>query len=253
HARQRPQVHGHPAQPAVVAVGGDGTIHEAANGLLRAADGVATAPLGIVPAGSGNDFARLACATADPAEAVRRIVAGAPRSVDAGRVDGSYFTNGVGIGLDARVAIEANRHRRLRGMAMYLWALARVLPRFRPPRLRVSLDGAEAEERPLTMVTVANGRHQGGGFPICPEARIDDGRLDVFTAGALGPLGILRFLPRVMRGTHTGLPVAAFHTAKRVRITSPDPLPVHADGEILAEGAHELEIEVLPGRLTLLG
>ncbi|HEX2093037.1 MAG TPA: diacylglycerol kinase family protein, partial [Longimicrobiaceae bacterium] len=114
--------------PAVVAAGGDGTVHEVANGLLRAAGDAPTLPLGIVPVGSGNDFAKLVGAPTDPAAAMRRILAAEPRRVDAGRVGDRYFINGVGI--------EAARVRRLRGTAIYLWALARVLPGFRPPQIR---------------------------------------------------------------------------------------------------------------------
>jgi diacylglycerol kinase (ATP) len=238
---------------AVVAAGGDGTVHEVANGLLREAGGAATLPLGIVPVGSGNDFAKLVGAPADAAAATRRLLAAEPRRVDAGRVGDRFFTNGVGIGLDARVGIEAAKVRRLRGLAIYLWALARVLPGFRPPRMRVELDGAVVADGPLTLVTAANGGCHGGGFWICPGARIDDGELDVAVADGMGALGILDLLPRVMRGTHVGRPGVRMLRGRRLRVTSPDPLPVHADGEILAEDAHELDVEILPGRLTVLG
>lgn len=244
--------------PAVVAMGGDGTVHEVANGLLRAAaEGAAMPALGIVPVGSGNDFALLAGIARDPAEAARRIVSGAERRVDAGRVDAGrvgdrWFTNGVGVGLDARVAVEANRNRRLRGMGIYLWALARVLRTFRPPVMRVEIDG-EVIERPLTLATVGNGGRHGGGFWICPAARIDDGMLDVCVCDGLGTLRILRFLPKVLRGTHVGESCVHMRTARHVRITSDTPLPVHADGEILSEAARELEIEIAPGCLRLLG
>ncbi|HVG44523.1 MAG TPA: diacylglycerol kinase family protein [Longimicrobium sp.] len=239
--------------PAVVAVGGDGTVHEVANGLLRAADGVAPAALGIVPVGSGNDFALLAGLPRDAAGAARAIVSGAERRVDVGRVGDRWFTNGVGVGLDARVAVEANRNRRLRGMGIYLWALARVLRSFRPPVVRVEIDGGEVMERPMTLATVGNGARHGGGFWICPAARIDDGLLDVCICDGLGTLQILRFLPKTLRGTHVGVSCVHMRTARRVRISSDTPLPVHADGEILFEDARELEIEIAPGRLRLLG
>ena len=245
--------------PAVLALGGDGTVHEVANGLLRAgADGAPPVPLGIIPVGSGNDFAELAGVPKDPAAAARRALSAAPRAVDVGRlrVGGlaeRWFTNGVGIGLDASVAVEANRNRRLRGIGIYLWALARVLVRFRPPRMRVWIDGEEPLERPLTLVTIANGGRHGGGFWICPAAKIDDGVLDVCVCDALGRAGILGFLPRVMRGTHVGAACVAMHRVHRIRISSPDPLPVHADGEIIAEDAREVEAEIVPGGLRVLG
>lgn len=243
--------------PAVVSLGGDGTVHEVANGLLRAAEpGAAAVPLGIIPVGSGNDFATLAGVPRDPDAAARRVLSGVTRAVDVGRlaVDGGaprFFTNGVGVGLDARVAIEANRHRRGKGIAIYLWALLRVLRHFPPPRLAVSLDGGPASDRLRTMVTVANGARHGGGFWIAPDAAVDDGVLDVAMVEPLGRVAILRFLPRVMRGAHGGHPAFSVTKAVRVEITSPDPLPVHADGEIVAEDAHALSMEVLPGRLRV--
>jgi len=239
---------------AVVAMGGDGTVHEVVNGLLRASGGDTTAAaLGIVPVGSGNDFSLLAGIPRDPAEAARRIVSGAERRVDVGRVGGRWFVNGVGVGLDARVAVEANRNRRLRGIGIYLWALARVLKSFRAPVMRVEIDGSEVIERPLTLATVGNGGRHGGGFWICPAAKIDDGLLDVCVCDELSTLRILRFLPKVLRGTHTGESCVHMRTARRVRITSDTPLPLHADGEILSEAARELVIEIAPGRLRLLG
>ena len=238
--------------PAVVAVGGDGTVHEVVNGLMHAAGEGASVPLGIVGVGSGNDFAQLAGVPRDPAAAVRALASATPRAVDVGRVGGEWFSNGVGIGLDARVAIEVDQRRRFRGMAMYLHALSRVLRVFRPPHMTVDIDGVRISEGPMTLVTVGNGGRHGGGFWICPDARIDDGVLDVCTCDGLGTLGILGFLPRVMRGTHVGASCVHMHLARRVRVTSPDPLPVHADGEIIAEAARELDIEIFPGRLNVL-
>jgi diacylglycerol kinase (ATP) len=238
----------------VVAMGGDGTIHEVANGLLRASEGAVTsAALGIVAVGSGNDFALLAGVPRDPLEAARRIASGVERRVDVGRVGDRWFTNGVGVGLDARVAVEANRNRRLAGIGIYLWALARVLRSYRPQVMRVEIDGGEVIERPLTLATVGNGARHGGGFWICPAAKIDDGLLDVCICDGLGTLQILGFLPRTLRGTHVGASCVHMRTARRVRISSETPFAVHADGEILFEAARELEIEIAPGRLRLLG
>jgi YegS/Rv2252/BmrU family lipid kinase len=206
-----------------------------------------------VPAGSGNDFAHLAGIPPRPGHAIRRLLDAVPRAVDVGRVGERWFTNGVGVGLDASVAVEANRSRRLRGIGIYLWALARTLRSFRPPTMRIEVDGELWMERPMTLVTVGNGARHGGGFWICPDARIDDGVLDVCTCDALGTLGILRTLPLTLRGTHVGRSCVTMRRARAVRITSPDPLPVHADGEIIAEDAHDLHIEIHPGRLRLLG
>jgi diacylglycerol kinase (ATP) len=233
---------------AVVAVGGDGTVHEVANGVL---DGDAL--FGVIPLGSGNDFAHAAGVPRDVTAALGAVLHGVPRGVDAGRVNGRWFVNGVGIGLDARVAIEANRVRRLRGVGMYLWALARVLRSFRPPQIRLEVDGTLWLDRPLTLVTVGNGPRQGGGFHMNPGARLDDGLLDLCACDALGTARVLRFLPHTLRGTHLGLPGVSCIQARRVEVSSPEPLPIHADGEIVAEDARAATIEVHPGRLRLLG
>lgn len=241
--------------PAVIAMGGDGTVHEVANGLLRASEGreETAAALGVIPVGSGNDFALIAGLANEPREAARRLLASPERRVDVGRVGDRWFTNGVGVGIDARVAVEANRNRRFRGMAIYLWALARVLRSFRPPMIRVEMDGGEVIERPLTLATVGNGGRHGGGFWLCPGARIDDGALDVCICDGLSPVRILTFLPGTLSGKHVNASCVHMRRVRRVRITSESPLPVHADGEILSEGARELEIEIAPGRLRLLG
>lgn len=252
HAAQLAEAAAREGWPAVVAVGGDGTVHEVVNGLMRAADGGASVPLGIVGVGSGNDFAKLAGVPHDAAAAVRGMTSSEPRAVDVGRVGTEWFTNGVGIGLDAQVAIEVDRRRRFRGLAMYLSALAGVLRTFRPPHMTVELDGRKVSDEPMTLVTIGNGGRHGGGFWICPDARIDDGVLDVCACTGLGTLGILRFLPQVMRGTHTGAHCVTMLRGTRVRVTSPDPLPVHADGEIIADDAHEVDIELFPGRLRVL-
>jgi diacylglycerol kinase (ATP) len=238
---------------AVVAVGGDGTVQQVAAGLVRAAGEAPSLPLGIIGVGSGNDFVKLFGLPAQqPEEAARRLLAARPRRVDIGRVGQRYFTNGVGVGFDAQVAIQASRIRRLRGLALYGWALLRVLRDLRAPRIRLTLDEQETIEQPMTLVTVGNGACHGGGFWLCPDARPDDGLFDVCIADALSLPRLLRVLPGVLSGAHVRRPEVTMRRARRVQISSADPLPVHADGEILAEAAHELDIELLPGRLTVL-
>src|SRR5690606_11312996 len=130
---------------AVIAVGGDGVVHEVANGLMRRAGEGASLPLGIIPVGSGNDFVKmLGVPPHRPADAVRRLVGAQPRQVDVGcvrRHDSGggppgtwYFTNGVGVGFDAQVATHARGIRRLRGAAIYGWALLKTLSQLRAPR-----------------------------------------------------------------------------------------------------------------------
>jgi diacylglycerol kinase (ATP) len=238
---------------AVVAVGGDGTVQQVASGLVRAAGDEPSLPLGIIGVGSGNDFIKLLdLPLQQPERAARRLLAATPRRVDIGRMNGRFFTNGVGIGFDAQVAARAARIRWLRGIPLYGAALLQMLPTLRAPRIRLELDGEVVADRQLTLVTVGNGACHGGGFWICPDARPDDGLFDVCIAEALSVPRLLHVIPHVMRGTHVRFPEVRILRAKRVRVSSPDPLPMHADGEVFGDTLREIEMEILAGRLTVL-
>jgi YegS/Rv2252/BmrU family lipid kinase len=249
--------------PAVVAVGGDGVVHEVANGLMRRAGDGPTIPLGIIPVGSGNDFIKmLALPAHKPALAVQHLLAATPRPVDIGRVTHHrsgggpagvwYFTNGVGVGFDAQVATHARGIKRLRGVAIYAWAVVKTLSDLRSPRIRVVVDGEEIANRPLILTTVSNGPCHGGNFWLCPGALIDDGELDILVADAR-PLGaVLGLLPRVMFGKHLSQRGVHLQRGSSVHLESDDRLPIHAEGEIGADGVTELTIDVVPGRLTVL-
>ncbi len=253
HAEQLAQAAIAEGYQKVVAVGGDGTVQEVANGLVRAANGGPTVPMGIIGLGSGNDFIKLlGLPGSRPAEAARRLLTAQPRTVDIGLVGNRYFTNGVGIGFDSRVAVEARKIRRLRGFAIYALAVAKTLRTHRTPCMRVVIDGEQVAERDVTLVTVSNGACHGGAFWLCPQARLDDGLLDICIADALSAVGVVKVIPSLMRGTHLSHPAVRMYRGRQVHITSAEPLPVHADGEILYEGAQELEIEILPRQLTVL-
>lgn len=235
----------------VIAAGGDGTVHEVANGLLRA--GADTA-LGLLPLGSGDDFAKML----PPGEAVARIARGEARPMDAGRIrsEGTerYFANGMDIGFGAHAARNVRRvPRPFTGLGAYLGALAMALVRY--PKLEVSLqlDGGEVFTQTTAMTAVMNGRAFGGSFHVCPEARADDGELDLLIADGVGRLAILGLVPRIMRGAHGGDPRLRLIRARRVVLESAAPLLVEADGEIAFEDARSLEIEVLPRALRVLG
>lgn len=248
---------------AVVAVGGDGIVHEVANGLLDAAGESPTIPMGVVSGGTGNDFVKMIGVPVALDAAVERVVRGETRLVDAGRVTrwiatGGraapwFFTNGIGLGFDAQVAVQASRIRRLSGLAVYAAAVLRVLGDLKAPRMRVAVDGREIADRRLVLTTVANGGCHGGSFWLCPDAKVDDGLLDVLIGDARGVGEVAALIPRVMRGRHLTARGVELHRGTRVQISSDDPLPIHADGEIVARQVRELDVELLAGRLTVLG
>jgi diacylglycerol kinase (ATP) len=235
--------------PLVVAAGGDGTVHEAVNGWLKAGGGV---PLGIVPVGTGNDFMKMLDMSDDWREACWRIARRETRKVDVGRCNDYYFANGLGIGFDAQVALEANKIQWIKGNAVYGVALAKtLLLRHSTPLVRVSYAG-ESFETDITLLTVNNGRVEGGSFIMAPDAEIDDGLLDVVVAQGMGRIGILGLVPQVLKGEHLDHPrVITFRTDK-LTVESDEPLPVHADGELHYTGPTKLDIELLPRRLEVI-
>jgi diacylglycerol kinase (ATP) len=241
----------------VVAMGGDGTTNEVTNGLLLAAEEGYQAILGVIPAGSGNDFAYAVGISGDLEGACHRLAVGQVRVVDVVRVtvDGEsrIYDYGVGLGYDADVLLETRKMTRLRGFALYLWAAMRVLATNGkwPYPLRITVDGQPLPHQAVTLVTVANGPRAGGGFLLAPDAQPDDGLLDIIVADKLGRLGILGLLPHAMRGTHKGKKPVTMLRGQHVLIQSERGVPGHMDGEVLCTQGHNLEFEILPGRLRV--
>jgi diacylglycerol kinase (ATP) len=254
----------------VIAVGGDGLVHEVVNGLLRASNEAETLPVGIIPLGNGNDFNKMTppvCGIGgthdDWRAAIARIARGKTMQFDVGRIRGDvpvpgaphpvYFHNGMDVGFGALVS----KHSRdvphfLHGSAMYLVSVIMTLVDYQVPRLKIQLDDGTTIEQRSTMTAIANGRCFGGGFWIAPDAEANDARFEVMVAKGLGRAGILSLVPRVMKGTHVNHPAVRMAQASRVVIDSPDPLAVEADGEMPFLAAHHLEIELLPGRLSVI-
>lgn len=237
--------------PVVVASGGDGTVHGVVNGLLQ--DGPSDTVLGHVPVGSGNDYARVVGLRKAPVERnLALTLAGRERRLDVGRALGEYFVNSMGVGFGAEVVRQALGMRRLRAFALYLAAACRAFLRFSAPELTV--ESAERTEcARMTMLEVGIGRTAGGGFRLMPEARPDDGLFDVCLIREVGVLQFIRYLPRVIRGTHGTLaPVSIFRTARLSVASASGPLAVHLDGELRLPATARAEIEILPAYLRVL-
>lgn len=232
---------------AVVAAGGDGTINEIVNGLLGT-----HVPLGFLPIGTGNDIIKmfdLSPARLD--DAVRRLRDGQVRPVDVGVVNGRAFLNGLGVGFDACIAVEASRLKRVHGFAVYVVALIKALIRFRPPEMTISFDGQTITRRML-LASVSNGRCHGGGFWITPDAEIDDGLFDLCLVNQLRIDEFARHIPKVLKGRHTRLRQVTMARAREVIIDSSTPVAAHVDGEILGTDLRHFEVKLLPGALNVL-
>jgi len=237
----------------VVVAGGDGSVHEAANGIMRSSGDAA---LGIVPTGTGNDTAK-ACEVPINWEHASRLLAdriaakGRHRHIDIGRMNGRFFANGAGVGFDARVTHIARSYRWPIGDLVYLVAIFHsMVDGIASPRLTITADGFEWDA-PVTLANVANGPWVGGMFHIAPMADNSDGHFDLMIAEAVTRRRLVTLLPKVIAGTHMGQPEIRHQSVTRVNIDASDDVPSHLDGEMQPLGRH-FEIELLAGALRLL-
>ncbi|MEM7033483.1 MAG: diacylglycerol kinase family protein [Chloroflexota bacterium] len=239
----------------IVAVGGDGTCHEVANGLLLATQDENVASLGVIPVGSGNDFAYALGLPTDIKAACTILKQGSIRIIDAGRVivDGKphFFVNGVGLGLDAEVNIYASTVKVLQGAARYFWGALRIIAVGEwPYPAQITLDTPQPEQL-ITLLTVSNGVRAGGGFYLTPNAQLDDGFLDVCYATRVSKLGAFTLFPKTMKGTHLDHPAVTMMRTDKVIVRATTGIPGHIDGEILCVKGHHFEFEILPRILKI--
>jgi diacylglycerol kinase (ATP) len=234
----------------VVAVGGDGAVHEVANGLLAARS---SAAFGVVPIGTGNDFAKLTGVYRHSVDrAVARLVTAATQRFDAGKVLSEFFVNTLGFGFGPAVVQTRNAMPGLKGFFSYLVPVLRTFATFRPPLLEVRTDG-HAERGNMMMVEVCNGTTAGGSYRFAPGADPRDGMLDVCVIRKIGLMRFLAALPRVMRGTHEGMKEVTLVRTDSLLIRSPEtPLVLHLDGELRTPGVRECTVTVEPGCLNVL-
>ncbi|HEX7736132.1 MAG TPA: diacylglycerol kinase family protein [Ktedonobacteraceae bacterium] len=237
----------------LIVVGGDGSVHEVVNGLLTSERRV---PLGIVAAGSGNDFAwntlRL---PHDPGEALERAFAGTLVDVDAGRVNERYFANAFSVGLDADIAVAAHRLKRwplMSGARLYYSAsLKQLLFGYHHcPRLSFKLDDTEWRDmNRYVLLAVSNGPTYGGGFRINPTADHTDGWFHVCAIHYVPLMRALSLLPVVQKGEHASVAEVHFFQAKKVQIESLVPVHIQMDGETTS--ARSYQAEILAGALQV--
>lgn len=237
----------------VVVVGGDGSVQDAVNGLLG---GGRPVPLGIVPAGSGNDLARSLGLPRDAQAALELALGDLLTTVDAALARtptaARWFVSAAGVGFDAQVAAALARRppaARLGSLGYLLTTLAE-LRRYRNVRLALRFETPEGElqiEQTCLFAAVANGPYYGGGMRICPEARLGDGLLDVCLVGDISRFGALREIPGIYRGAHVRNPAVSFFTVSAVQIDGG--AQAHLDGEPF--GALPVRFEVVPAALRI--
>lgn len=232
---------------AVVAVGGDGTVNEVGNGLIGT-----DVPFGYIPAGSGNDFATAQGIPKDPVKALDRVLKHSPRRVDTADFGGRVMVSSIGIGFDGQVAktVNESKWKQRWGKGSYAIGVLKELRRFQPTRVTLEVDGQVIREEGVWLIAVANVSCYGGGMKICPEAKNDDGLLDICLVRGISRWKLLRLFPLVFSGKHVNYPYVVMLRGAEIRVSAERPLVVHADGEIVGETP--VVISVRPQSLTLL-
>ena len=212
----------------VAAAGGDGTLNEVVNGIMGTGS-----VCGLLPIGTGNDFARHIGLKTDLSLAVQTLFTALPAPIDLGRAGDRWFINIAGCGFDALVAERINRgFRRLHGTTAYIAAVLQCLLTLKPARLTLLLDGKPLETRAL-MCSVANASSYGGGMLVTPDAQIDDGLFDICLLHNAGRIEFLLAFPRVFKGTHITHPKVTMHRAATLTVESDPPLPILIDGDVI--------------------
>jgi diacylglycerol kinase (ATP) len=233
----------------VTALGGDGQVGQCVNGLIGTESALA-----VIPTGTGNDFARhLGLDPKNPLKATELLASPVTRSIDVVRVKTAgperHFINVGGTGFDSEVNERANRITWPKGRSKYVYSVFATLARFSPGRFRVTVDGRE-HFLPGMMIAVGNGASYGGGMKVTPEARSDDGILDLCVIGEVSKFEFVKTFPKVFSGKHVTHPKVTMLRGREIDISAERPFEVYGDGERL--GSLPATFTVVPGALRVV-
>ncbi len=240
----------------ILSVGGDGSIHDVANGLLGL-DGPAP-PVAVLPLGTGNDFYHMVGAPKEIGAALDTCLNGTPKTFDVGHAtwDGGerYFVNLMGLGIDVEIIRQREGVRWLSGIAQYVAAILKAAARLRFVPVSVTLDGdgVITDEAVLAAITV--GPSAAGGFMLNPGATPDDGKLDLCFVRRVNHLQVVRLIPSVLRGTHGRSGKVRLHQFERATIaaTAEEPFHFEMDGELMPHPTRRLDVRIVPGALSVV-
>lgn len=228
----------------VVAVGGDGTIYEVVNGIAGS-----SIHLGIIPAGTGNDFARTVGIPENVDDALEIILKNNITRIDMGCVNGNYFMNFVSVGFDVQVMKEMEVVKKyVSGTWAYIVSVFKALLNYKGTKVHLLLDN-QLIEKEVLLVTAANGKYFGGGMMIAPDADLRDGYFDVCVVNKLSKLRLIRLFPTIFKGTHIREPEVDYYKAKQVEILSDNSF-VNCDGEII--GTTPITVKIADFQLNLI-
>lgn len=230
----------------IVAVGGDGTVYEVANGLVGS-----DIPLGVIPAGTGNDFARTVGIPTDIEKALKTIVDGKILCIDYGKANDRCFVNVASVGLDAEI-VKATAHvkRYFSGAGAYIAGMLRTLLQFHYKEISLKIDCLNRKKN-VMLVAIANGKYYGGGMKIAPMAEITDGILQVCVIDRLSKWKLIRLFPTIFSGSHVRHKEVKLYKGKEISIKSEQPLLINLDGDIIGEST-SVKFEVVSQGIKVL-
>lgn len=229
----------------VLSIGGDGTAFEIARGLMNS-----QTFLGIIPAGTGNDFIKSLHLPSSPLGVLDFILNHPARPVDVGTINGQIFINVCGIGFDVSVldySIKAKKY--VRGMLPYLWGVIQTIIHYHSSEIQLEIDGKVVREGQILVCSIANGRYIGGGMPISPESEIDDGLLDIVVINNVKRARMVKYLPGLLSGKILTFKDTVSFRGKHVVVTSKSQMRFNVDGEIFP--FEKAVFEILPGALSV--
>ena len=259
HATELARQAGQAGYEMIVAMGGDGTVHEIINGMMQLPENKRPV-LGVVPVGSGNDFAHAIGIPMQSDHALAHALNGQPSTIDLGLMTDEhgrkeYFDNTLGIGFDAVVTIRSHRLPIVRGFLMYLTAVIQtIILNHDPSLMQIETDGQKWEQSNL-LLTMCNGPREGGGFLIAPDAKLDDGILHYAMIKKVSRAMMFRLVPEVMKGTHGNFKQVTLGSCKKMTVNADRPMYIHADGEIYTSFGSNLcraTFEILPNALKVV-
>ena len=232
----------------IIAVGGDGTANEVVNGIMRSSKN-AEIIFGMIPQGTGNDFARIFGLSHDPKKAVQRLKQEKVIKLDLGKVEEYYFLNSLGLGFDAVVAKNVNSLKKLKGLSRYLVAIIQAMIRYKNYQATLKIEN-NSREIDFILFSVGNGQYCGNGFRLTPQAKPDDGLLDVGIVSGLTRRRLLRLLPGARRGKHLSQPEVEMLRVEKFTIQTEHHLPLYLDGEIpILQDRNQITVEAVKNSL----
>jgi len=231
----------------VIAFGGDGTVNEVGEGLVGS-----DAIFGVIPLGSGNDFANEIGMPAKISDAVDINLSDDFHTIDIIKVNDRVSLNTAGVGFNGTVSEVVKSIKYLKGKSAYIWGVVKTAAMYKSIPLKIGLNGRVIKEK-IFMVSICNSKSEGGGFIVAPDAKNNDGLFDVTIIRHIGYMKLLLNLNKVLTGNINKVEEVDTYTAESIIIESELPMPVHVDGEVIALNAHKVEASILKSALKVVG